>query len=52
MNESDNEKSIENWLINFFSKNLKKKQSTKINFAEKITTEEQKKYDAFLARAI
>ena len=39
------------WLI--FLVNLeKKKQSTIINFADKITTQEQKKYDTLLARAI
>ena len=46
MNGSDSEESVENWLVNFSSKNLKKmKQSTIINFADKITTQEQKKYD-------
>ena len=53
MNESDSKESVENWLVNFSSKNLKKKkQFTKINFADKITTHEQKKYDTFLARAV
>ena len=53
MNESDSEESIENWLVNFSSKNLKKKkQSIIINLADKITTQEQKKYDTLLARAI
>ena len=53
MNESDREESVGNWLVNFSSKNLKKKkQSTIINFADKVTTQEQKKYDTFLARAI
>ena len=52
MNESDSEESVENWLVDFFSKNLKKKkQSTIINFADKITTQELK-YITFLARAI
>ena len=32
MNESDSEESVENWLVNFSSKNLKKKkQLTLIN---------------------
>ena len=31
---------------------MKKKQSTIINFADKITTQEQKKYNTLLARAI
>ena len=53
MNERNSEESIENWLVNFSSKNLtKKKQSTIINCADKITTQEQKKYDTLLARAI
>ena len=53
MNESNSEKSVENRLVNFSSKNLKKrKQSTIINLADKLTTKEQKKYDALLARAI
>ena len=53
MNESDSEESVENWLVNFSSKNLKKKKkSTIINFEDKITTQEQKKYDTLLARAI
>ena len=53
MNESDSEESVENWLVNFSSKTLKKKkQSTIINFANKITTQEQKKYDTLLAQAI
>ena len=53
MNKSDSEESVENWLVNFSSKNLKKKkQSTIINFADKITTQEQKKYDTLLAPAI
>ena len=43
MNESDSEESVENWLVSFSSKNFKKKkQSTIINFADKITTQEQK----------
>ena len=53
MNESDSEESVENRLVDFFSRNLKKKkQSTIINFVDKITTQEQKKYDTLLARAI
>ena len=54
MNESDIEEFVENWLVNFSSKNLKKKQSARINFADKITTLEQKKFDSdtLLARAI
>ena len=53
MNESDSEEFVENWLVNFSIKNLKKmKQSTIINFADKITTQEQKKYDTLLARPI
>ena len=53
MNESDSEESVGNWLVNFSSKNLKKlKQFTTINFADKITTQVQKKYDTLLARAI
>ena len=48
MNESNSEESIENWLVNFSRKNLKKKQSTIIDFADKITTQEQKKYDTLL----
>ena len=52
MNESDSEEFVENWLVDFSSKNLKKKQSTIINFADKITTQEQKKYDTLFARAI
>ena len=53
MNESDNKESVENWLVNFSSKNLKeKKQSNIINFVDKTTTQEQKKYDTLLARTI
>ena len=53
MNESDSKESVENWLVNFFSKNLKKKKQSAItNFADKMTTQEQKKYDTLLARAI
>ena len=40
-------------MVNFSSKSLKKKkQSTIINFADKITNQEQKKYDTLSARAI
>ena len=47
------EEFVEKWLVNFSSKNLKKKkQSTLINFADKITIQEQKKYDTLLATAI
>ena len=53
MNESDNEESVENWLAKFSCKSLKKKkQSTIINFADKIAAQEQKKYDTLLAGAI
>ena len=53
MNESDSDESVENWLVNYSCRNLKKmNQSTIINFADKITTQEQKKYDTLLARAI
>ena len=41
MNESNSEKSVDNWLVNYSSK--KKKQSAIINFVDKITTQEQKK---------
>ena len=37
INESDSEESVENWLVNFSCKNFKKKkQSTIINFEDKI----------------
>ena len=55
MNDSDSEESVENWLVNFSGKNFKKKEAvyyTIINFADKITTQEQKKYDTLLATAI
>ena len=40
MNESDSDESVEKWLVNFSSKNLKnKKKSTIINFADKIATQ-------------
>ena len=53
MNESDSEKSVETWLVNFSNKNWKKKkQATIIKFADKITTQEQKKYDTRLAQVI
>ena len=53
MNKSDSEESVENWLGNCSSEDLKKKkQSTIINFADKITTQEQKKYVTLLALAI
>ena len=53
MNESDSKEPAENCLVNFSRKNLKKKkQSIIINFADKITALEQKKYDTLLARAI
>ena len=51
MNESASEEFVENWLVNFSGKNLKKKQSAIVNFAHKITTQEHK-YDTFLARVI
>ena len=50
MNESDSEESVDNWLVSFCIKNLKKKkQSIIINIADRITIQEQKKYDTLLA---
>ena len=52
MNESDSEESVENWLVNFSSKNLKnKKQSTIINFAGKITTKNKRSMIHFSERS-
>ena len=52
INKSDGEESVENWLVDFSSKTLKKNKLTISNFADKITTQEQKKYDTLLAQAI
>ena len=52
--ESDSEESVENWLVDFLSKTLKKQEqsATMFSFADRTTTHEQERLDMLLARAI